>query len=187
MKPTIVVEFWGGPGSGKTTAAHQLFGELKNLHLEVEYLPEQIKRHAWMGKTLTRADILDAVSQQLIREVELIGHVDILVTDSPVEMSIVYNPELKIETFQNLREVFGNHKYRTQMPYYVPRTKKYLKQGRWQNEEEAKKIDDKVADLLQRYTYTRRDMNIFEAWSIKSIVQDIIAKQKTQSTGDTYV
>ena len=44
----IVVNFFGAPGSGKTTAALGIAGYLKRKHLNAEYVSEFAKDQVWI-------------------------------------------------------------------------------------------------------------------------------------------
>lgn len=88
QRATMVVNLYGGPGAGKTTAAWELAAELKKQGVVTEYVPEYAKELVWDD----RLDLLDgsaehqrAILREQKRRLErLRGKVDIIVTDSPV-------------------------------------------------------------------------------------------------------
>lgn len=103
---TIVVNMFGGPGAGKTTAAHQVAAELSKAGYLVEYAPEFAKQVAWarnneandLESRVLAANTLNGLpaNQHYIwmhqkREVEqYLGMCDFVVTDSPTLLSCLY-------------------------------------------------------------------------------------------------
>jgi len=148
----IVVNFYGGPGSGKSTTAAGVFSKLKTMGVNAELITEYAKDKAWenpVGPDGKFAPIFDnqiyIFAKQHHRLFRLNGQVDVAVTDSPILLSSVYNDgkfpaldNLVVETFNG----FNN------MNYYLNRVKPYNPKGRNQNEEQAIFIDGKVKKLL---------------------------------------
>ena len=110
-KKTIVVNLLAGPGAGKTTCAWEIASELKKRNLETEYVPEYAKEFVWENKT----DILDGslehqkilYEEQKRRVDRLLGKVDVIVTDSPTILSLLYlkqpNEEFEEKAIKNLK------------------------------------------------------------------------------------
>ena len=49
MKDTLIVNLYGGPGSGKSTGAAYLFAKLKMAGVDAEYVTEFAKDKVWEG------------------------------------------------------------------------------------------------------------------------------------------
>ena len=87
---TIVVEFYGGPSSGKSEAMARLFSLLKQRHISVEMAPEYAKKWAYEGRQIDGLDEFYILGKQIGAEAALFGKVAVIVTDRPVLMSSVY-------------------------------------------------------------------------------------------------
>lgn len=87
---TIVVEFYGGPSSGKSEAMARLFSLLKQRHIAVEMAPEYAKKWAYEGRRIDGLDEFYVFGKQVGAEAALLGKVAVVVTDRPVLMSMVY-------------------------------------------------------------------------------------------------
>ena len=96
-KETLIVNFFAGPGAGKTTCAWEVAAELKKRNIVTEYVPEYAKELVWDE----RLDLLDGsfnnqmllFQEQKRRLDRLVGKVDVVVTDSPLLLSVSYVQE----------------------------------------------------------------------------------------------
>lgn len=91
MRNTKVINFIGGPGTGKSTMAALCFVELKSRHISAEYVQEY-------AKTLIYKKKFDKLCQQyhvsmhqykMIKAVD--GCVDYICLDSPLLLGLMYN------------------------------------------------------------------------------------------------
>ena len=90
MKDTKVINFVGGPGVGKSTAAGILFGEMKKRRMSVEYAPEFAKELTWKNSNNIDDQIYVAGRQHNLIY-SLLGQVDYIITDSPIFLGAVYS------------------------------------------------------------------------------------------------
>lgn len=140
MKKLKVVNFFGGPGCGKSTTAAGVFHQMKVLGLKVELVTEYAKDMVYENRPNVLADQLYILAKQTRRVARLEGVVDYCVTDSPLLLSSIYNvgspliDDLSIELFNS----FSN------INFFINRTKPYMKYGRGQTEQEAIEIDNKI-------------------------------------------
>lgn len=146
---TIVVSLSGGPGTGKSTSAADIFAQLKWAGVNAELVPEFPKELVWEERMKTLQDQVYVFGKQLHRLNRLIGKVDVIVTDAPIINSIVYKPDHLSDTFTKLvlemNDLFNNKHY------FLIRKKGYNPKGRYQTEDGAKEIDNITRDLLDRY------------------------------------
>lgn len=91
MKPTKLINLWGGPGSGKSTLAADVFATFKKQGKNVELVTEYAKSFAWEGKKITSLDQIQIAASQSIAEERLIGKVEYVVTDSPSLLGAFYD------------------------------------------------------------------------------------------------
>lgn len=87
---TKVINFYGGPCSGKSTAAAGLFYKMKLLGYSVELTDEFAKECVWEGNIPMLRDQLWILAHQNRKILRLADKVDYIITDSPVLLSPIY-------------------------------------------------------------------------------------------------
>jgi hypothetical protein len=153
MCDTIIINLFAGPGTGKSTGAARIFSELKSKNINCELVSEVAKDLVWEENYNALEDQLYVLGEQARRINRLIGKVDVIITDSPILLSIVYNKDKKIDNslfssfLQSYFESYNN------MNYYLVRVKEYQPKGRTQTKIQAKILDQKIKFLL-------KDLNI---------------------------
>lgn len=145
---TLVVNFYGGPGSGKSTMAAGLFERLKWAGVNCEIATEYAKDKTWEGSFGALNNQVTVFGKQFQRLFRCEGQVEVIITDAPLINSIVYNKEFGVE-FDNL--VLKMYERFDNMNYFIARCKPYNPKGRSQTEDEAKAIDEVTFNLLQGY------------------------------------
>jgi tRNA uridine 5-carbamoylmethylation protein Kti12 len=147
-----VINLFGGPGVGKSTAASGLFYEMKKLGMNVELVQEYAKDVVYEKRYNLLDDQLYILAKQSRRIARLEAHgIEWVVSDSPVALGLVYLKDgVFSEAFPNLViEVFSHY---TNFNYLLQRHFKYNPIGRNQSDvEEAKIFDEKVKTLLTKY------------------------------------
>lgn len=90
MKLPIVVNLFGGPGTGKSRIALELAGRLKGKGMDVEYVDEWIKKAAWLGyhDLFNQPDMIAANQRRKLETVK--DHCSIVITDSPLVITVPY-------------------------------------------------------------------------------------------------
>ena len=149
MYKTIVINFIGCPGSGKSTAAAEEYVRLKkegkSAYLVTEFATDCIL--AGKEKVLKNQRVL---FQHQLRRVRLaIGKVEYIVTDSPLLLNIVYarynGMNDKIFEREVKTAIKGmTNEYRYLGPRYI-----YTAINRVHTEEQAKQIDQVIRDVLK--------------------------------------
>ena len=172
MKHTIVVNLIGGPGSGKSTTAAGLFYNLKKLGVNCEMALEYAKDKVYEESFKTMDDQLYIFGKQYHRMWRLKNLVDVIITDSPLLLSIYYN-----KTKSNYCEDLIVEQYNkfNNMLYILKRDNIEFKQeGRIQNEEESKHIDMEVKNILDRNNISYIEISTLDA--IEKITEDVVNK-----------
>lgn len=90
MRKTKIINLFGAPSAGKSTAAAGIFAELKRRGESAELVTEVAKELVWNGQTEDLADQFYVTALQNNRLRRLQGKVDYVVTDSPVILGSVY-------------------------------------------------------------------------------------------------
>ena len=144
---TIVVNCVAGPGAGKSTLAAATFAKLKMLGVNCELVTEFAKDKTWENNSVALSNQLYVFSKQYFRMDRCSGKVDVLITDSPLFISPIYNRDPDIEKPLKDLVVAINAKYRN-LYYYIRRVKKYNPIGRSQTEKEADDIGSRLKTFL---------------------------------------
>ncbi|MCD7723722.1 MAG: AAA family ATPase [Clostridiales bacterium] len=149
QKKTLVVNLFAGPGAGKTTCAWEIASELKKRNIETEYVSEYAKELVWDGQT----EMLDGslknqaalYNEQSRRINRLIGKVDVIVTDSPTVLSLLYlkEPNKDFET-----AAINEFKQYNNFNLFINRGDNFQTAGRIHNEQESKILDYQIKDFL---------------------------------------
>ena len=145
IKSTLVVGFSSGPGAGKSTLCAAVFAELKFLGINCELAPEYAKGIVWEGslnKLRNQIYIFGKQHQAIFR---LLGEVDVILTDSPIIFSSVYDKRQDPLFRQFVIQEFNRF---NNLLFFVNRTKEYMAKGRMQTADQAKGVDNVVKDML---------------------------------------
>jgi len=149
MNFPIVVNLFGGPGCGKSTIAAMVFSLLKLHDIETELITEFAKDLIWEERSHTFKNQHYLFGKQHHRLWRINGKVDVMVTDSPIFLSVVYRKELYSDAFKKV--VIEEFNAYNNMNFFLNRTKAYNEVGRNQNKEEAKQIDREIIRDLDKH------------------------------------
>lgn len=150
-----VINLFGGPGTGKSTTAADLFAFMKWKNINVELVNEYAKEVTWEERYQILEDQLYIMAKQNHKLWRLKGKVDWVITDSPLILSLVYaKPDYLPKHYQ----AFGHELYDhyDNVNIFLRREKPYHKVGRSQTEEEARIKDAEILTMLELngYDYT---------------------------------
>ena len=165
----IVINLFSGPGVGKSTTAARVFAELKLQGINCEMALEFAKDKVWEESFKTMDDQIYIFGKQFHKIWRLKDKVDVIICDSPLPNSIIYDKE-NSETFHKLiMEQFNKF---NNLNFVLERSTEYQKEGRMQTEEEAKQIDKNVLEMLNQYNIQYQSLAIDNAY--KKIVETIL-------------
>ena len=144
----ILVNLYGSPGSGKSTGAANIFSKLKMAGVNAELVTEFAKDKVYEGSKKVFDNQAYIFGKQYFRITRCQDDVDVIITDSPLPLSIIYNKDPVLgETFNQLvREVISQY---DTMDYFVFRDKPYNPKGRFQNEEESNELATEIFEFLE--------------------------------------
>jgi len=144
---TLIVNLYGGPGTGKSTTAAATFAELKFQGVNCELVTEYAKDLVWGRTTVTLDNQLYLLGKQYHRLWRMLDQVDVVVTDSPLLLFTYYGRK-QSETFRQL--VLETYQSMDNYNIFLKRVKEYNPAGRVQTEDEAREIDFVLADMLSQ-------------------------------------
>lgn len=142
---TKVINFYAGPGAGKSSTASDLFAFMKWKGESVELVQEFAKDLTWDEHFDILADQLWVSANQNRRMQRLVGKVDYIITDSPLIMCQVYAEEYFPTFLPMIAEI---HNHYENIDVFLERKKPYVAKGRSQSEEAARLIDGKVHAMM---------------------------------------
>jgi hypothetical protein len=145
MKETLVINLFGGPGVGKSTLCASVFARLKIMGIDCEMATEYAKDMVWEESYKKLENQIYIFGKQHARVNRLLGKVDVVITDSPLLNSIVYDKTNNIE-LRNL--VLSEFKKLNTLNFYIHRRLNYEENGRVQTLEQAIDVDNAYLNII---------------------------------------
>lgn len=149
-KNLTCVEFLGGPGSGKSLCAAEIFVKMKKQQHNVELISEAAKGFVWDNWTaiLQEQDYVFASQHRLQRR--LVHHqVDYCISDSSLLLGLIYLKDNPPQSFiQYIKDVHSSY---NNITIFLKRNNNfpYQEKGREQTFEQAVEIDQKIEHFLK--------------------------------------
>ena len=149
---TIVINAFGGPGAGKTTACLDITSMLRKRGFVAEYVPEYAKELVW-DKNFEMLDGSEKNQKNILKEQQkrmdrLMGKVDFIVTDAPLLLNTIYlnSPDKTAYT----KEILDRFNKYDNFCFVVERnTAVFEQEGRIQNLEQSIEKDNDITKLLK--------------------------------------
>jgi hypothetical protein len=145
MKKTLVVNLFGGPGSSKSTTMAGVFSKLKLAGVNCEMAPEYAKVKVWEKSFHTLQDQIYVFGKQYRTVSRLLGEVDVVITDSPILLSIVYDKKQNQHLKTLVLECF---KEQDNISFFLNRPKTYNPKGRMQTKKQSIEKDYEIITML---------------------------------------
>lgn len=165
-KQPIVINGYGGPGAGKSTACMEITAALKKEGYNAEYVQEYAKELVY-EKDMEMLDgspehQYEILKEQTRRMDRLYDQVDFIVTDSPVMLNTIYNKQLTPEYESLVNELQGEY---INYSFFMERdASNFEEEGRIHNLTESIEKDNEIKDMLQKNeikykTYNHENVN----------------------------
>ena len=152
MKIPIIVNLFGGPGSGKSTTAAGVFNKLKLAGVNCEIVTEFAKHVTWKKDLNTLKNQIYVFAKQHDRMFHLKEQVDVIITDSPIIMGLIYTDWSTVsESFEKLVVDEFARPDAKNLNLFINRVKPYNHIGRNETSEEAISKDKDIINLLDKY------------------------------------
>ena len=166
---TLVINLFGGPGTGKSTMMADVFSKLKWKGINCEMAPEFAKEKVWEESYHTLDNQIYVFGKQHHTIHRLLDKVDVIITDSPLLLSLYYGKNMS-KQFHEL--VWQEHAKLDTINFFLKRKKKYNPSGRMQSEKAAKLIDKELKDILFKEVFLSYDAVPETADEIVMIIED---------------
>lgn len=142
-----VINFFGAPCAGKSTAASGLFNIMKRTGYRCEYVTEVAKDYIYSGSSHILADQMLIFAQQAHKVDRLLNNeIDYAITDSPLLFSSFYAAADYPASFHELcMDFFNKHE---NINIFVHRSHDYNMLGRVHDESQSDLIAKKMHDWL---------------------------------------
>lgn len=154
---TIVINLFGEPSAGKSTAAMDITAKFKRKGINAEYVSEFAKDKIYEenGEVFKHQEYI--FGKQSFKMGRVKGKVQVIVVDSPLILCAVYNNNsiLGDDFNKTVTNVFNSY---TNRNYLLTRNHPYENEGRFQNESQALDVRNMIIDKLDKlgikYTQT---------------------------------
>jgi len=150
---TLLVNLYGGPGTGKSTSAAYLYAIAKMAGINAELVREAAKEYAWREEVPKQIPLL---KEQIARENLVFGKVALIVTDSPLYIGQYYTHKFgTLKDFETVIRMIKktrldrDYKGHDTLNIFLKRDKPYNPAGRFEGEKEAKQVDKDQRKMLE--------------------------------------
>ena len=178
LYPTKVINIIGGPGSEKSLFTSAIILYLHLHHKTVELIPDYAKSLVWR-KDFEALRNQYQIAQQQFQMLELLdGQVQYLVTESSLPQILYYNefyPDNICDVGKTRKQITEWYKQHNNINVMVERgsERKYIRTGRFQDEEQAKEVDRGMRALLRRegiaYTALKPELEAIHAFMAEQL------------------
>lgn len=144
----LLVNLYGAPSTGKSTGAAYIYSKLKLDEINCELVTEFAKDMVWDENKKAIYNQAYVFGNQYYRISRLENKVDVVITDSPILLSIIYNKDKRLgkEFIDLVKSVSSS--YENRLDILFKRVKQYKTIGRLHNEEQSDKLYNEIKDLL---------------------------------------
>lgn len=156
MRLRKVINMFGGPCTGKSVTAADVFVHLKKQHINIELIDEYAKQLTYDKRfNILQNDQLYVLAKQHRKQYRVRNHVDYAVTDSPLILGCIYfDAEYNGCAFDNFRNMAFDvfNRYNNVNIFLIRNDEfEYQSEGRNQSLNEACGIDNEVLQFLIEY------------------------------------
>ncbi len=154
LYPTKIINIIGGPGCDKSLFSSAIILNLNLRNKSVEQIPDYAKTLVWQ-KNFDALKNQYQVAQRQFEMLDLLdGQVQYLVTECALMQVLYYNEtytENICDVAKTRQQILSWYNKHDNINILVERgDKKYVQTGRFQNEEDARKIDQALHEMLLR-------------------------------------
>lgn len=150
MKKPLIINLCGAPGAGKSTGAAYIFSKLKMNGINAELITEFAKDKTWEHNKTAIDNQVYLFAKQYYKITRCSDQVDVIVTDSPILLSIFYGKD-KFYAEELKPLILKIWHEDNNILYFVNRDKPYNSKGRFQTEKESDAIAVTLKEILAEF------------------------------------
>jgi hypothetical protein len=173
LYPTRVVNVIGGPGSDKSVITSAIVLYLKLREKSVEVIPDFAKSLVWQQNFEVLKNQYFIAQRQHEMLGLLDGQIQYLITECALPQVLFYNENYLdniCDIGKTRTQILEWHKQYNNINIFVERgDRKYIRTGRFQDEDQARAIDRGLIELLDRealpYTRLPADVDVINAFA----------------------
>lgn len=175
----IVVNLFAGPGRGKSVMAAEVFALLKKAGVNCELVQEYAKSRVWEESFKTLDDQVYVFGKQAHRQFQCSDKVDVVVTDSPLLLSVIYDKSHNKYLRDLVFNVFDQY---VNLNYVLDYSFEHQMVGRMHDKTASDEIHQEIKDMLddESYEYTTLDRP-----TPRIIAIDVMLSLSTNDTFET--
>jgi len=146
-----VINFYGGPNSGKSTKAAGMFYQMQLAGYSVELVNEFAKECVWEDNVPMLKDQLYMLAHQHRKILRLEGKVEYVITDSPVLLSGIYRELYDGALYSDLIDKLALECYNKyeNINFMLDRPQVFTQTGRAQDFEGCVNIDNAILEMFK--------------------------------------
>lgn len=175
---TIVINLFGEPSAGKSTAAMDITARLKRAGINAEYVSEFAKDKVYEQNPEVFECQEYIFGKQSFKMNRVRNKVQVIVVDSPLVLTIIYNKSKYLgKPFEGtVMNTFHSYDNRN---YLLVRNHNYEVSGRFQNEEQAEKVREFLISKLNEFKIPYETTTSSEE-DCEKIVNEIVNEFKNE-------
>ena len=149
MKETLVINLIGGPCSGKSTVAAELFARLKKMGIHCELVSEYIKDRIYEENQTMPKNQIAIFGMEHYNISNKLGKVDVIVHDGSFINNIIYKTE-ENKYFDDL--IISEYKRFWNLDFFIKRGNiEFETYGRIHNLKQSKELDKTIKETYDSY------------------------------------
>lgn len=149
MKETLVINLIGGPCSGKSTIAAELFARLKKMSIHCELVSEYIKDRIYEENQTMPKNQIAIFGMEHYNISNKLGKVDVIVHDGSFINNIIYKTE-ENKYFDDL--IISEYKRFWNLDFFIKRGNiEFETYGRIHNLKQSKELDKTIKETYDNY------------------------------------
>lgn len=149
MKETLVINLIGGPCSGKSTIAAELFARLKKMGVHCELVSEYIKDRIYEENQTMPKNQIAIFGMEHYNISNKLGKVDVIVHDGSFINNIIYKTE-ENKYFDDL--IISEYKRFWNLDFFIKRGNiEFETYGRIHNLKQSKELDKTIKETYDSY------------------------------------
>lgn len=173
----LLINVYGSPATGKSFTAQNITTILHENGIDCEYIAEYATELIQQGRTDELKDQITVTGEQRRREVEAFKRTNLVITDSPTALGMLYSPkEQKAEVVK-----FGEQSDKTPhinilLRHNAESLATFSMNGRIHGKEESLRIQSEIVAMLQG----KECLHFERGMSIEKLINDIRSTQQWQ-------